>query len=548
MLSPQQIKKLYAKALAAQDAGRLSDAEKSYAKILKSRPNVAEVQFNMGRLRTQQGRLQEAAAHFEAALKLKPGQAEIWLAYLKMAAGHPNPQNLGKLLGRVGSALDQFAEISFYRGLVAAGQGEDEAALAAFEDAEKRGLQSAHLQIALGRLHAGQGRVDEGLTAYDAALALEPHNDVALAQKADLLRNIGEYDAALDAARAAIEVAPKAGQLYYSYASIKKLSVGDPMIERMDTLMRSLSSRDPGGAPLGHALAKAMEDTGQADRVWSYLQKANAAQAQRYPYDLKADQAQAGLYQKLFSELGPTAHGSSGTPTPLFVTGLPRSGTTLVEQILASHSQCEGAGEIALLGRAWRSVLTESGLTDQALSEGATDYRAGLASRFPGAAYVTDKSISSYTLIGFIRAAMPDARIIVVRRDPGDNALSIYKNLFPGGSHRYAADLKTIARFMRLFEAQLAFWKEAAPDSFFEIRYEDLIAEPEAQSRALVDAAGLPWEDACLSFYDSARKVDTLSTTQVRQPIYSSSVGAWKRYADEMKPFFEEYEALPNDN
>jgi len=146
-------------------------------------------------------------------------------------------------------------------------------------------------------------------------------------------------------------------------------------------------------------------------------------------------------------------------------------------------------------------------------------------------------------MIGFIRHALPQAKIIVVRRDPGDNALSLYKNLFAFGTHRYAASLQGIAQFMTLFERQLDAWRAALPGSFSEQSYEALIAEPEAQTRALVANAGLDWQDACLSFYDTARKVDTLSSTQVRQPIYSSSVGAWKRHEAEMAGFWQHYGA-----
>jgi len=144
-------------------------------------------------------------------------------------------------------------------------------------------------------------------------------------------------------------------------------------------------------------------------------------------------------------------------------------------------------------------------------------------------------------MIGFIRHALPQAKIIVVRRDPGDNALSLYKNLFVPGTHRYAASLPNIATFMSMFERQIAQWRDILPDAFSEHSYEALIAAPEAQSRALVQNAGLDWEEACLSFYDTARKVDTLSSTQVRQPIYSSSVGASKRYEAEMRAFWQRY-------
>ena len=541
MMTNDQIKKLYAKAQSAQKAGRLDEAEKAYARILRSKPGLAEVQFNLGVINTKRRRIPAAAAHFEAALKAKPGQPAIWLAYLDMASLHPKIDNLDSLLARVGSSLDAHPELAFLRGLVAKGRGDAGQACALFEEALARGLASPRALTELGTLLAAEGDTDAALSKFDAALALEPKNDLALARKADLLRNLGQYDAALDTARAAIEAAPKAGALYYTYASIKKMQAGDPMIAKMQALLRKLDPKDRGRVSLGHALAKAMEDTGQQDQVWRYLDMANGATAKAFPYDIAPDQKAFEQNQTRFSQLPtPAALSAPQSPTPIFVTGMPRSGTTLVEQIIASHSDCAGGGELALLGPELAQAFEQGG-TEEALRQAGDRYRAKLAQRFPGAGHVTDKSISSYAMIGFIRHALPDAKIIVVRRDPGDNALSVYKNLFAGGTHRYAADLRHIASFFRLFEAQLAYWAKALPGSFSQIKYEELIANPEPQSRQLVVDAGLGWEDACLSFYNSARRVDTLSTTQVRQPIYSSSVGAWKRFGAEMTPFWEAY-------
>jgi hypothetical protein len=164
-----------------------------------------------------------------------------------------------------------------------------------------------------------------------------------------------------------------------------------------------------------------------------------------------------------------------------------------------------------------------------------------LQRRFTGGSRITDKSIATYVHIGFIKELMPKAKIVVVSRDPRDNALSIYKNMFADGLHRYSNDLRDIARFMRMFEAQIAYWDDAAPGSFTTISYEELIADPETQSRRLIADVGLDWEEACLDFHQSKARVDTLSNVQVRQPIYASSVGAWRSYESELAPFIETY-------
>ncbi len=550
MLTTEQIKKLYAKALAAQTAGRLDEAAKGYARIIKANPKVAEAHFNIARVFAKKRNIPDAARHFEAALQLRPGQPEIWLAYLDMASRHPNIDNLAKLLTRASALRGAHPEMDFYHGLVAARRGDSAGARAAIERAVAGGLVSARAQTELGVLLAGAAESDAAIRAFDEALRLKPGYDYPLARKADLMRNLGDYDTALDLARQAIEAAPNVAQLYYSYASIRKMQPDDPMIGKMKALLNKLAAKDPGRAHLGHALAKAMEDTGQQGEVFRYLDIANRSAAKAFPYDHGSDAAAVTETRQRFEGLTgahcPPARRGEG-PTPIFVTGMPRSGTTLVEQIISSHSRCEGAGELGLLSKEFQAAFQSAGddmpaLCD-ALGAAGARYRDMLAARFPDAAYVTDKSISSYGAIGFIRHALPDARIVVVRRDPADNALSIYKNMFAGGQHRYATDLRNIARFYKLFEAQVAFWERHCPDAFAQIRYEDLIADPEGQSRQLIAAAGLEWEDACLSFYDNKRQVDTLSTTQVRQPIYNSSVGAWRRHEAAMAPFIEEFAA-----
>ncbi len=550
-MTPDLIKKTYARALKAQQAGRWTEAEKGYARIIAARPGLAEAQFNMGRVLAAQVRLTDAARHFEAALRAKPGQPEIWLAYLDMASRHPKPDNLEKLLGRVGSGLDHLPDISFLRGLVAARRGDAAQAETLIGAAIAMGLKSARAQTELGLLHLQAGEDVKAMAAFDAALALNPKDAFALISKAGLLRGLGKTDEALACATAAISADPATAQHYYTYASITKLKSGDPMIAQMQKRFAATRKGDLGRIYLGHALAKVMEETGAQDQMFRFLSAANQVAADRFPYDHDADRQAVAKAQETFEGLSATPDSDAppdSRPRPIFVTGMPRSGTTLVEQILASHSACTGGGELGLLSSALAPVLEgeERPAADlaAALRNAGETYRHQLSARFGATGCVTDKSISTYASIGFVRHALPDAKIIVIRRNPADNALSIYKNLFKPGSHRYATDLRAIARFCALFEAQLDFWRDQMPGSFYELQYEALIADPEPQSRALVAAAGLEWEDACLAFYDTSRRVDTLSSAQVRQPIYRSSVGGWERYRDDLATFIEEYAQL----
>jgi hypothetical protein len=230
---------------------------------------------------------------------------------------------------------------------------------------------------------------------------------------------------------------------------------------------------------------------------------------------------------------------------PIFVTGMPRSGTTLVEQIIASHSRVTGAGELAdstvsalrllppVAGGGFRSATA---IPPGEIARLGQDYAAMMRARFPQTPQITDKSIQTYLTLGLVKLAMPQARIIVVRRDPRDTLLSIYKNLFPEGTHLYAYDQVDLARHYATFVRMIDFWRETVPGWFYEVQYEALVEEPEAQSRALIAACGLDWEEACLNFHANDRKVETLSVFQVRQPISKGSVRAWERYGDRLAP------------
>lgn len=541
-MTPDQIKRLYAKALAAQNGGRLADAAKAYDKLLRAHPNLPEPHFQQGKIAALKPDFERAAHHFEAALKLRPSEMAIWLAYLDLASKHPNASLLVKLLSRLPKASDASPELAFYRGLAALRGGASGDAKADLLSAAGAGWSDPRGLVELSALEQGPA----ALELLDRALTLAPDNVAAIARKCDLLRDMGQFEEAKILARDGLTRAPNAGGLYYSYASIAKLAADDPMIDQMKSLQAAHKLKGREAIFLNTALAKAAQDTGKAAQVFEYLVTANKLNEKLYPYEFEADQSQAKRFRTLYDDFvdAQTAPSTGEGPRPIFVTGMPRSGTTLVEQIIASHSSVAGGGELGLLGPDLLKALDEAPDFDAVrlgLGEAAQGYLTQLAERFPGAAAVTDKSISSYATLGFVAAALPQARLIIVRRDVRDNALSVYKNLFAFGQHRYATNLRNIARMFRLFEDQMAFWASKSGIAFHQIRYEDLIAEPESQARSLIEACALEWEDACLTFYETDRQIATLSSAQVRQPLYSSSIGAWRAFEDELAPFTQEY-------
>ena len=233
---------------------------------------------------------------------------------------------------------------------------------------------------------------------------------------------------------------------------------------------------------------------------------------------------------------------------PIFITGMPRSGTTLVEQIISAHPDVAAGGETSIAVKTvYQILLRENGnvrffhqIPEEEVARIGHIYEDQIREIVDFDHFVTDKSIQTVVVMGVVKLALPNARFIVVRRDPRDNLLSVYKNSFGDGTHLYSNDLKDLAKFYRSFVDIVDFWRERIPDSFHEIWYDDLVSNPDEETRKLIAAAGLEWDDACLSPHKNKREVKTLSVQQVRQPINTGSKQAWKRYEKDLQPLIKE--------
>ncbi|MCK0149973.1 sulfotransferase [Marivita sp. S6314] len=448
---------------------------------------------------------------------------------------------------------------------------------------------SPEIHIQRARLAARMGHPDKRRTAIDAALSLRPDDPVILteaiatytaledhdqvlmlldrqiaqnptaikhqAEKALYLQRTGQFAASEKLFRKLIKKHPHDAELYRMLAATLKFKPGDPLIAAMRRLSKHPKLSQQGKLHIHFALAKVMEDTGQTDKVFAHLRQANAAQAAVWPDDPgdRAQERQAVL--KAQDKITPIPDAKGTDPGLIFVTGLPRSGTTLAEQIIASHSQVQAGGEMATAlkcayktfgdGAAMRPLSSATPAQLTAFVDQLSAANSSHATQ--GTPWLTDKSIMAFMIYGLLHATLPNARFIVVHRDPRDIAVSIYKNHFKGGTHRYANDLAAIADVIKAFRQVIAHWRDTLPDRFAEIHYEDLVADPVKGSQTLIRAAGLDWEDQCLDFHKSGGTVNTLSLHQVRQPIYQSSAQAWRRYEADLKPFFDAWGDTPWD-
>jgi tetratricopeptide (TPR) repeat protein len=395
------------------------------------------------------------------------------------------------------------------------------------------------------------GRADDALATVNRALTLSPDHVVATGRKAMILQALGRFDEASPLFLKAMDADPSNGIYFRSYITSTKSAPGDPVVERMIGLIDQPGINPRSEMNFGFAIAKGLEDQKDHTRAFTYLRRANDIVSRLTPYDHAAWLAEVARLQAAFRGHDWAGHRVADTSdaAPIFVTGMPRSGTTLIEQIISSHSRVTGGDEMDFLPKLATGCLFNDPLSAKARRIAAIPdaeiaalghaYQAQVAARFPGADVVSDKSITSYMYLGLVKLALPNARFIIVRRDPRDNLLSIYKNRFPEGAHLYAYDLRALAHHYATFVDMIEFWRAEMPGWFTEVQYENLVANAEDESRRLIAACGLEWEEACLNFHTNERQVRTLSVYQVRQPISGGSVKAWQRYEKELAPMIE---------
>jgi hypothetical protein len=392
----------------------------------------------------------------------------------------------------------------------------------------------------LARAYSAAGENALALATYTRLTKLLPRQIKPLADKAHLMQQSGDMPGAEQVFRKALLLAPLNGTLLRMMAVTARLAPDDPVVTPFlgAWAAGTLSKQDRMQA--GFALARICRTD-----EFTYLHEANALQRALSPWSIDSRRVEIAQRKAALSDTHWARVPANTTgKRPIFITGMPRSGTTLVEQILSAHARVSGYGETSLPQRAAYSVLADKSgfrpahtLSAQDLTLIRDRYFQGIA-HFHGPAQIfTDKSIVTYMIMGLLHHVMPEARCIVVRRDPHDIALSIYRNYFETGTHGYSNSLADIARYMATMDEMIDFWRERRPESFTEIAYEDLVQTPEPQIRRMLDYCGLDWDEACLSPQDNERVVKTLSISQVRAPINAGSIGGWRKYETELAEF-----------
>jgi tetratricopeptide (TPR) repeat protein len=572
-------------AIALTGIGRLDEAIPYYHRALELRPHDATANNNLGYVLQKLNRHEDAARHFREALSINPDYAEA----------RNNLGNALQSLDRTEAAIEQYRLALTLRSNYAEAHSNLASALAvqnlhdeAIEHCERAlafapNNVEAHMNLAnsLGATERPQealahyqraiaihpanveayaraasmlfhlGRVEEAITQCEKALTIMPDHVDALKNFGVALRALGRVDEAVHSFEKAIATAPKtATGLYYALAGSKRMTASDPHFDAMLQSANEIGSLNiENQIGLHFALGKAFADVGDYQQSFQHLQRGNALKRREFvEYDeakllLRFDRIRAAFNTELLSEKK-----GSGDPSsvPIFIIGMPRSGTSLVEQILASHPKVFGAGERYEFSDLARGVEEPdgiefpeavAGMSNEDLRVLGTSYVRTMQSLAPAAERITDKMPSNYFNAGLIHLSLPNARIIHTRRDPRDTAVSCFSTLFAMG-HPHTYDLAELGRYFRAYERLMEHWRRVLPEvAMIEVQYEKLVANLETEAKRIIKCCGLEWDDACLSFHKTKRPVRTASVLQVRQPIYASSVGRWQPYENELQPF-----------
>ena len=402
---------------------------------------------------------------------------------------------------------------------------------------------------ALGDAYNAFDKGEMALPLFEKALEIDRDHPLARLGLPRALASLGRMDEAAAHLKEAIERRIAVPAAYNALVQTRKFTEEPPELAAILTELRDSGHGSEGAAALHHAAGKLLNDLRRYKEAVDSFKKGNQAGGQKF--DLERYRRWVDAMIETFTPELMASMAAYGNPSevPVFVVGMPRSGTTLTEQICASHPDVHGAGELSKLRRIangigfggrsnvqfGESVATITPDLTRTLAEGHLAY---LRERAPDALRIVDKMPHNFELVGLIGILFPKARIIHCRRDAIDNCVSCFVLQF-SDAHSYSADLQTLGLYYREYDRLMRHWNNIFPGRIFENRYETLIDNQEAQSRRLIDYLGLPWDDACLSFFDREGSVNTYSRWQVRQPIYKSSVKRWKNYESEIQPLIE---------
>ena len=394
-----------------------------------------------------------------------------------------------------------------------------------------------------GNLKRDNNDFEFAIDLYNKALEINPQIPVVLYSLALAYQGLGKFDLAIDYAKKTLKIEPKFTQADMLISQSKKYQTGDLHYDEMNLKINSLILNDEQKTNLLFSLAKAEEDMGLIEKSFNNLDIANSTRRKSLNFNIHNETDFFNQLTNIFTQIDLSQKfiNNIDERKVIFILGMPRSGTSLVEQIITSHSSVFGAGELPQLSRIVKTELminedlSEENIFNLIRNE---DFANQLRNNYynylkrfnSSKPFITDKAPLNFRWIGFIKILFPNSKIIHCSRNPKDNCLSIFKNFFEGGLD-FGYNQKELGTYYNLYLNLMKFWKEKFPSTIYDARYEKIIEDPENEIKKMIEFCDLDWEENCLKFYNNKTPIKTLSTAQARKPIYTSSKNSFEKFA-----------------
>jgi tetratricopeptide (TPR) repeat protein len=560
--------------------GRAEQARAQVRRVLKKTPNHYLAWLAYGDVLVDLGQYEDARIAFERAALTDPHRARVEEATAAMLAGDRRkseeifrdilradsshvaalcglaalsleadvPQDAERLLRH---ALQQSAHSPLaWRelGLALLALGRLEEADAAAREVAKIEPENPQTWSTIAAVATRLMRQEEALEAYERAASLKPGEVRLRMSIGHVQKTLGKRPESEASYKAALAMDPGLAEAYWSLADLKNYTFSDAEVAAMRSLLAHDKRERRNEAQLHFALGKAYEQRRRYPEAFTHYAQGNALRRLDAPFDIEHFERRSARIRTVFDAAFFARHAGAGDPDggPIFIVGLPRSGSTLIEQILASHSQVEGTMElpnILNISREFDDLAAGRNGYPESVRQVSTAYLSALGTRYlaqvaplrRGRERFTDKLPNNFSHVGLIHAILPKATIIDARRHPMDSCFSTFKQHFAEGQ-TFSYDLEHLGRYYRCYLALMDYWDAVLPGTVLHLQYEDLVRDPETQIRRLLEHCGLPFEAACLAFHETRRSVRTASAEQVRQPLYTSGVGYWRHFSTELEP------------
>jgi tetratricopeptide (TPR) repeat protein len=552
----QSVEQLIGSAISHHQQGNLQQAEQIYRKILNQQPDHADALNLLGVIESQHGRNDIAEKLISKALVINPAIPEyhnnigrVYEAQIKFLDAKDAYQAALSISPEFTDAMLNLAKLSIKLG------NYEEA-----EDCYKKiiDLTPARIEayLGLGRLYKNTAELKKLEALYNHAIKFNPDNDLLHHELGFHFQESGRLAEAEAAYRKALKINPDSAITYYHLADIsKRKSLDNELSEQINTILAREGLVDDDAIKLHFTLGKMFNDAERYDEAFGHYLAGNVLKRKGITFDKREKDKLIDSIIEVFDREIIESHKISLTSSelPIFIIGMPRSGSTLVEQIIASHPEVKGAGELPFFEVKAKLIPKQFGirnvypyfvnqLNKELLMSVAWEYLGVLKNNSEAnsqSVYYTDKYLFNFLFLGFIKILFPGAPIIHCRRNPVDNCLAVYFTLFNSDYHQYAYDLTEIGHSYRNYQKLMEHWRTQFSEPIFEVDYSLLVSNQEQESRKIIDYLKLDWDDKCLEFYKTERTVSTASSWQVRQPVYNSSLERWKHYENYLDPLKE---------